>query len=207
MKTSIKLCGFKYIEDITFATSLDINYLGMIFVQNVKRTVNLDTASQAVQICKDRGVKSVGVFLNQDLSEIENVLNKVDLDMLQLHGTENIEDYRVFRKDIIKTLHASQDLPLKVKDLDFDNVNYLIDTSKEDHLQGGTGKCFDWRILKDIPVEKLFVAGGLKPDNIIDLLSTYNPKCVDVSSGIEKEPGYKDHNLMSDFVQKIRAFQ
>ena len=205
MKTSIKLCGFKYIEDITFATSLDINYLGMIFVENVKRKVNLDTARQAAQICKDRGVKSVGVFLNQDLSEIEKVLNKVDLDILQLHGTENIEDYRVFKKDIIKTLHASKDLPLKVKDLDFDNVHYLLDTST-DHLQGGTGKCFDWRILKDIPVEKLFVAGGLKPDNIIDLLSTYNPKCVDVSSGIEKESGHKDHNLMSDFVQKIRAY-
>ena len=173
MKTFIKLCGFKYIEDITFATSLDINYLGMIFVKNVKRTINLDTASQAVQICKDSGIKSVGVFLNQDISEIEKILNKVDLDMLQLHGTENIDDYKVFNKDIIKTLHISQELPLKVKDLDFDNVTYLIDTSSN-HLQGGTGKCFDWSILKDIPVEKLFVAGGLKPDNILDLLSSYN---------------------------------
>ena len=206
MKTSIKLCGFKYIEDIIFATSLNINYLGMIFVKNVQRTVNLDTAVQGAKICKDKGIKSVGVFLNQDLSEIEKILSKVDLDMLQLHGTENIDDYKVFNKDIIKTLHISEELPLKVKDLDFDNVTYLLDTSSN-HLQGGTGKCFDWSILKDIPVEKLFVAGGLKPDNILDLLSSYEPKCVDVSSGIEKESGHKDHNLMSEFVQKVRAYQ
>ena len=204
MKTSIKLCGFKYIEDIIFATSLNINYLGMIFVKNVQRTINLDTAVQGAKICKDKGIKSVGVFLNQDLSEIEKILSKVDLDMLQLHGTENIDDYKVFNKDIIKTLHISEELPLKVKDLDFDNVTYLLDTSSN-HLQGGTGKCFDWSILKDIPVEKLFVAGGLKPDNILDLLSSYEPKCVDVSSGIEKEFGHKDHNLMSEFVHKVRA--
>ena len=206
MKTFIKLCGFKYIEDIIFATSLNINYLGMIFVENVQRTVNLDTAILGAKICKDRGIKSVGVFLNQDLSEIEKILTKVDLDMLQLHGTENIDDYRVFNKDIIKTLHVTEELPLKVTDLDFDNVNYLLDTSSN-HLQGGTGKCFDWSILRDIPVEKLFIAGGLKPDNILDLLSSYEPKCVDVSSGIEKESGHKDHNLMSEFVQKVRAYQ
>ena len=206
MKTFIKLCGFKYIEDIIFATSLNIDYLGMIFVKNVQRSVNLDTAIQGAKICKDRGIKSVGVFLNQDLLEIEKILSKVDLDILQLHGTENIDDYRIFNKDIIKTLHISEELPLKVKDLDFDNVTYLLDTSSN-HLQGGTGKCFDWSILRDIPVEKLFVAGGLKPDNILDLLSNYEPKCVDVSSGIEKESGHKDHNLMSEFVQKVRAYQ
>ena len=60
--------------------------------------------------------------------------------------------------------------------------------------------------MNDVPVEKLFIAGGLKPDNILDLLSKYTPKCVDVSSGIENEIGHKDHNLMSDFVDKIRAY-
>ena len=205
MKTSIKLCGFNNIEDIIFATSLDIDYLGMIFVENARRKIDLETAIQSVKICKESGVKSVGVFLNQYPSEIETILNSVDLDILQLHGTENVEDYRVFNKDIIKTLHASQGLLLRGRNLDTDNLNYLLDTSTDD-LHGGTGKCFDWKILKDVPVEKLFVAGGLKPDNIIDLLTTYEPKCVDVSSGIENKFGHKDHELMSDFVQKIRAF-
>ena len=205
MKTSIKLCGFKNIDDIIFATSLDINYLGMIFVENLPRSIDIDTAIQATIICKEKNIKSVGVFLNQNTDTVDKILSKVDLDVLQLHGTEDISDYRIFKKDIIKTLHVSKDSAFMSKNLDFENTDFLLDASSE-NLQGGSGKCFDWNILNDVPVEKLFIAGGLKPDNIIDLLSKYTPKCVDVSSGIENKIGHKDRNLMSDFVSKIRAY-
>ena len=205
MKTSIKLCGFKNIDDIIFATSLDINYLGMIFVENLPRSIDIDTAIQATIICKEKNIKSVGVFLNQNTDTVDKILSKVDLDVLQLHGTEDITDYRIFKKDIIKTLHVSKDSVFMSKNLDFENTDFLLDASSE-NLQGGSGKCFDWNILNDVPVEKLFIAGGLKPDNILDLLSKYTPKCVDVSSGIENNIGHKDHNLMSDFVDKIRAY-
>tara|TARA_B100000941_G_scaffold261007_1_gene212855 strand:- start:89 stop:706 length:618 start_codon:yes stop_codon:yes gene_type:complete len=205
MKTFIKLCGLKNIDDIMFATSLDINYLGMIFVENLPRSIDINTAIQATTICKEKNIKSVGVFLDQDTDTVDKVLSKVDLDVLQLHGTESITDYRIFKKDIIKTLHVSKDSVFMSEELDFENTDFLLDTSGE-NLHGGSGKCFDWNILNDVPVEKLFIAGGLKPDNIIDLLSKYTPKCVDVSSGIEKIIGHKDHNLMSDFVEKIRAY-
>ena len=205
MKTSIKLCGFKNIDDIIFATSLDINYLGMIFVENLPRSIDIDTAIQATIICKEKNIKSVGVFLNQNTDTVDKILSKVDLDVLQLHGTEDISDYRIFKKDIIKTLHVSKDSVFMSKNLDFENTDFLLDASSE-NLQGGSGKCFDWNILNDVPVEKLFIAGGLKPDNILDLLSKYTPKCVDVSSGIENKIGHKDHNLMSEFVNKIRAY-
>ena len=205
MKTSIKLCGFKNIDDIIFATSLDINYLGMIFVENLPRSIDIDTAIQATIICKEKNIKSVGVFLNQNTDTVDKILSKVDLDVLQLHGTEDITDYRIFKKDIIKTLHVSKDSVFMSKNLDFENTDFLLDASSE-NLQGGSGKCFDWNILNDVPVEKLFIAGGLKPDNILDLLSKYTPKCVDVSSGIENKIGHKDHNLMSNFVDKIRAY-
>ena len=205
MKTSIKLCGFKNMDDIIFATSLDINYLGMIFVENLPRSIDIDTAIQATIICKEKNIKSVGVFLNQNTDTVDKILSKVDLDVLQLHGTEDISDYRIFKKDIIKTLHVSKDSVFMSKNLDFENTDFLLDASSE-NFQGGSGKCFDWNVLNDVPVEKLFIAGGLKPDNILDLLSKYTPKCVDVSSGIENKIGHKDHNLMSDFVDKIRAY-
>ena len=205
MKTSIKLCGFKNIDDIIFATSLDINYLGMIFVENLPRSIDIHTDIKATTICKEKNIKSVGVFLNQNTDIVDKILSKVDLDVLQLHGTEDITDYRIFKKDIIKTLHVSKDSVFMSENLDFENTDFLLDASSE-NLQGGSGKCFDWNILNDVPVEKLFIAGGLKPDNILDLLSKYLPKCVDVSSGIENKIGHKDHNLMSDFVDKIRAY-
>ena len=97
MKTSIKLCGFKNIDDIIFATSLDINYLGMIFVENLPRSIDIDTAIQATSICEEKNIKSVGVFLNQNTDTVDKILSKVDLDVLQLHGTEDITDYRIFK--------------------------------------------------------------------------------------------------------------
>ena len=153
MKTSIKLCGFKNIHDIIFATSLDINYLGMIFVENLPRSIDIDTAIQATSICEEKNIKSVGVFLNQNTDTVDKILSKVDLDVLQLHGTEDISDYRIFKKDIIKTLHVSKDSVFTSKNLDFENTDFLLDASSE-NLQGGSGKCFDWNIMKDVPVEK-----------------------------------------------------
>ena len=158
-----------------------------------------------LELLKKKNIKSVGVYLNQTIDTVDKGLSRVDLDVLQLHGTEDIIDYRIFKKDIIKTLHVTKDSAFMSENLDFENTDFLLDASSE-HLQGGSGKCFDWNILNDVPVEKLFIAGGLKPDNILDLLSKYTPKCVDVSSGIEKITGHKDHNLMSDFVEKIRAY-
>ena len=105
MKVQIKLCGFKNIEDIIFASSLNIDYLGMIFVKDMPRTIDIKTACRAVDICRSNNIKSTGVFLNQSRDEISEILNKVDLDVIQLHGNEDISDYSSLHKDIIKTLH------------------------------------------------------------------------------------------------------
>ena len=83
---------------------------------------------------------------------------------------------------------------------------YLIDSTNE-QMHGGTGQSFDWNLLDgDISPETLFIAGGLKPDNILDLLTLYTPHCVDVSSGIEYKVGHKDRALMSEFVNKVRTY-
>ena len=69
MKTSIKLCGFKNIDDIIFATSLDINYLGMIFVENLPRSIDIDTAIQATTICKENNIKSCLLYTSDAADE------------------------------------------------------------------------------------------------------------------------------------------
>jgi phosphoribosylanthranilate isomerase len=205
MKVQIKLCGFKNIEDIIFASSLDIDYLGMIFVKDMPRTINIKTACRAVDICKSNNIKSTGVFLNQSSDEIRGILNEVDLDVIQLHGNENINEYICLKKEIIKTVHVTKDAQAQLTNMSFEKYNYLLDTA-DTQMHGGTGKVFDWNILSGLPYDKLFIAGGLKPDNILDLFSKFTPKCVDVSSGIERKIGYKDHELMSDFVHKVNTF-
>ena len=205
MAVQIKLCGFKNIEDIIFASSLNIDYLGMIFVKDMPRTIDTKTAIRAVSICKDNDIKSVGVFLNQSKDEISNILHEVDLDMIQLHGNENIDDYTALNKDIIKTIHVSDNTYSQLSKLNLDQHTYLLDATST-QMHGGTGNTFDWNVLKNLMCDKLIIAGGLKPDNILDLLGKYTPKCVDVSSGIEHKVGYKDHKLMSNFVEIIRTY-
>ena len=205
MAVQIKLCGFKNIEDIIFASSLNIDYLGMIFVKDMPRTIDTKTAIRAVSICKDNDIKSVGVFLNQSKDEISNILHEVDLDMIQLHGKENIDDYTALNKDIIKTIHVSDNTHSQLSKLNLDQHTYLLDATST-QMHGGTGNTFDWNVLKNLMCDKLIIAGGLKPDNILDLLGKYTPKCVDVSSGIERKAGYKDHKLMSNFVEIIRTY-
>ena len=205
MAVQIKLCGFKNIEDIIFASSLNIDYLGMIFVKDMPRTIDTKTAIRAVSICKDNDIKSVGVFLNQSKDEISNILHEVDLDVIQLHGKENIDDYTALNKDIINTIHVSDNTHSQLSKLNLDQHTYLLDATST-QMHGGTGNTFDWNVLKNLMCDKLIIAGGLKPDNILDLLGKYTPKCVDVSSGIERKVGYKDHKLMSDFVEIIRTY-
>ena len=205
MKTGIKLCGFKHLEDINYASSLDIDYLGMIFVKNLPRTVDINVANSAADICKNNNIKTVGVFLNQGVTEISEVLESVDLDVIQLHGNENISDYHELNKPIIKRINLSDYIKSGIcHDADRECM-YLVD-STNDQMQGGTGRSFDWNQLLDFAPESLFIAGGLKPDNIIELLRLITPMCVDVSSGIEYKIGHKDYALMSDFVNKVRTY-
>ncbi len=205
MKTGIKLCGFKRLEDINYASSLDIDYLGMIFVKNLPRTVDINVANSAVDICKDNNIKTVGVFLNQAVTEISEVLESVDLDVIQLHGSEDIREYHELDKPIIKRINLSDYIKSDISHNAQRECMYLIDTTN-DQMQGGTGQSFDWNQLIDFAPESLFIAGGLKPDNILELLRLFTPMCVDVSSGIEYEVGHKDHALMSDFVTRVRAY-
>jgi phosphoribosylanthranilate isomerase len=144
-------------------------------------------------------------FLNQSKDEISNILHEVDLDVIQLHGNENIDDYTALNKDIINTIHVSDNTHSQLSKLNLDQHTYLLDATST-QMHGGTGNTFDWNILEDLMCDKLIIAGGLKPDNILDLLGKYTPKCVDVSSGIECKVGYKDHKLMSNFVEIIRTY-
>ena len=206
MKTQIKLCGFKYIEDINYASSLDIDYLGMIFVKNLPRSIDINVAHDATKICKDNNIKTVGVFLNQEVTEISEVLKSVDLDVRQLHGNENISDYHELNKPIIKRMSISDYRTNSSAGNVDKECMYLIDTTNE-KMHGGTGQSFDWNLLgKDVDPKTLFIAGGLKPDNILELLTLCTPMCVDVSSGIEYEVGHKDHALMSQFVNEVRTY-
>ena len=196
--TKIKLCGLSRIEDIQTANKLKPDYVGFVFAERSKRRVSPLKATE-LKSKLDPEVKAVGVFLDDNLDLVAAMLNLGIVDLVQLHGNEDeayIEKVRsITNKPIIKAfiINSIDD----VKAAESSTADYiLLDGGK------GSGKAFDWTLLKDIK-RPCFLAGGLNPDNAADAVKKLKPYSVDVSTGIETD-GLKDAEKMAAFVSAVR---
>ena len=144
-----------------------------------------------------------GVFVNSPLEEIREIVSQCQLDWVQLHGDENPEFCRWLAYDTVKTMKA-----IRVKDLD--DIQYVNDfltdavllDAYDPQKYGGTGLTFDWNVIGHIG-RRIFLAGGINPNNAVDAveLGVYG---IDVCSGVEAEPGRKDHDKMKTLFENIR---
>lgn len=200
----VKFCGMRTREDIAI---VNINrytpdYVGFIFAES-KRQVSMQTANDLAKNL-DEKIKKVGVFVNASLAQIEEIAQKVPLDIIQLHGDEDNE--------FIKALKNKLDLPIwqaiKVKDIvDIEKAKQsiadmiLFDAYVKDSA-GGTGKSFNWDLLKDFTGE-FILAGGINKQNIIRAIRTIKLYIVDISSGIEKD-NHKDENEIKTISELLR---
>ena len=196
--TKIKLCGLSRMQDIETANQLKPDFIGFVFAQKSKRRVSHLKATE-LKSKLDPSVKAVGVFLDDDLDTVGALMNLGIVDMVQLHGSED-EDYisklrTITDKPIIKAfIINSIDDVKKAEKCSADYI--LLDGGK------GSGKAFDWTLLKDIK-RPYFLAGGLNPCNAADALASLEPYAVDVSTGIETD-GFKDAKKMTAFVSAVR---
>jgi len=127
------------------------------------------------------------------------------LDMVQFHGSETPDYCKRLRDEykVIKAFRLKDKLGL-AKINSYDTDFYLLDTYEEDSA-GGTGKIFDWKILRDFEILKpVILSGGLNPDNVASAIKEVAPYAVDVSTGVESSPGKKDMTLMKKFVENVR---
>lgn len=198
----VKFCGMKTREDIAIVNRYTPDYVGFIFAES-KRQVSMQTANDLAKNL-DEKIKKVGVFVNTSLTQIEEIAQKVSLDIIQLHGDEDNE--------FIKALKNKLDLPIwqaiKVKDIvDIERAKQsiadmiLFDAYVKDSA-GGTGKSFNWDLLKDFTGE-FILAGGINKQNIIRAIRTTKPYIVDISSGIEKD-NHKDENEVKTISELLR---
>lgn len=196
--TKIKFCGLRTLDDIYAANELFPEYVGFVFTPKSKRYV---TPAQAEQLRNAlyKKILAVGVFVNENISIVAELLNNGIIDAAQLHGNEDdayIKNLRgLSNKPIIKAfrVHAVDNIAIAEKSsADF----ILIDAG------AGDGKTFDWTLIKNLRRE-YFLAGGLNPDNVGDAIKMLNPFAVDVSSGIETD-GRKDFTKMATFAEVVR---
>ena len=201
----VKICGITELRDGLKAYELGADFLGFIFFEQSPRKMD---PSHTRVIIEDlpKDVLKVGLFLDQDIKEVAEIAKKCHLDMLQLHGNESDEYCRELKKDfkITKTFRIENEKSLakvnNYKDVDF----YLFDTFVKG-LPGGTGKTFEWDLLRGKEFDKpFFLAGGLNPINVGEAVLRVKPYAVDVASGVEKAPGKKDYKRLKEFIDNAK---
>ncbi len=198
----IKICGITNYEDAVAAMEMGADLLGFNFFPESPRYVTPETAAEIINRLP-AFIDVVGVFVNSTLDETRQIASQCQLDWIQLHGDENAEFCRWLAYDSPKTMKA-----IRVKDAediektnDFYTDAVLLD-AYDPQKYGGTGLTFDWNIIGHIG-KRIFLAGGINPENAAAAmeLGVYG---IDVCSGIESEPGKKDHQKMKQLFDNVR---
>jgi phosphoribosylanthranilate isomerase len=197
--TKIKLCGLKRPCDIQVANECQPEYIGFIFAPKSKRYVTPEAAEDLKKLLSPN-ILAVGVFVNELVEKVADLLNRNIIDIAQLHGAEDekyIESLRSMTdKKITKAFRI--DRIEDVKRANQSTADYILLDSKE----GGSGTVFDWELLEAVE-RPYFLAGGLGVENVGEAVRRLHPYAVDVSSGIETD-GVKDEAKMKAFVECVR---
>ena len=213
MTVEVKICGLDRPETVDGAVNAGAEMLGFVFYPPSPRNLTASAASRLTNRVP-ASVKRVGLFVDPTDEMITTVLNKNILDLIQLHGNEppervaKIKD--ITRLKVIKVLKVTD-----IRDLKYVSVyqgvaewlmfDALAPKDMKGALPGGNALSFDWNILAraNIPTPWI-LAGGLNLENVKEALSISGAKVVDVSSGVEKQPGVKCVEKIQSFIQAVK---
>jgi len=205
MSLFIKICGITRLEDAKAALAAGANALGFMFYIPSKRYVEPAAARRIIDELPP-GIARVGVFVNAPESEVRSVIAASGIDTVQLHGEESPEYCDRFRPlRVWKAFRMENRDSLRIVRR-FTGVDAWLLDSHVPGLAGGTGQRFDWElaIAAKTGGRPIILAGGLNPENVGEAVVRVRPFGVDVSSGVEAEPGRKDESKLNTFVQKAR---
>ena len=208
----IKMCGTTSPEDAMAAVDAGVDALGFIFYEKSPRNVDPEVVRLIIEQLPPF-VDTVGVFVDRDREEVEEIIRYCRLGYAQLHGKESPKYCERLARfaapcQILKALRVGDHLRAGDIAPYSDYVTgFLLDTYHK-NMMGGTGESFDWSIIERLAMKKPYIlAGGLDADNVARAIKAVRPYAVDVNSGVEKSPGQKDHELITDFVNKVRQLE
>ncbi|MBM4761967.1 phosphoribosylanthranilate isomerase [Bacillus sp. B15-48] len=197
----VKICGVRSTEIALQAVEAGADALGFVFATS-KRQIG---AEQAREIIKElpENIWKVGVFVNESLEKIADIVEIAGLTHIQLHGEENPGHYVALGKPIIKSLSISSDED--IKRLDTFKTDYILLDSPPALYKGGNGTSFEWGLAAGNKNRgKIILAGGLDSENVKKAIDTVQPAMVDVSSGVETD-GEKDINKIRSFIKQAKG--
>lgn len=203
----VKICGITNLDDAAEAVRLGAWAIGLIHFAESPRVVE---AAEAVRIgaAFRRKCEVVGVFVNPELDEVARAVEDAGLTMVQLNGNEGPsfcgEVARKTGVKVIKAVHVAS--AADVHGAEAFRTDFHLFDRRAGGSWGGTGQSFDWELLRERRSEvPAILAGGLRPENVAIAIGVAHPHAVDVASGVEAEPGRKDHAAMTAFFEAARA--
>jgi phosphoribosylanthranilate isomerase len=202
VRTRIKICGITRVEDARVAVAAGADAVGLVFYAPSPRNVGLD-AARAIIAAIPPFVTVVGLFVDPAQEQVESVLRRCSLGLLQFHGDEAPGFCGGFRLPYIKAARVRADADLVQYLTPYHAAQGWLLDAYHDRLYGGTGETFDWKLIPRDLDRPVILSGGLTPENVGAAVRQVRPWAVDVSSGVEAAKGIKDAAKIAAFIAGV----
>lgn len=201
-RTRVKMCGITRPEDAIQAVAAGADAIGLVFYPPSPRAVSAEQAA-AIVAAVPAFVSVTALFVNASSEEVQSVLDRARIDLLQFHGDENDDFCRQFKRPYIKAIRVRQASDLVASCLRFPSALALLLDSYKPGVPGGTGETFDWSLIPAQLNKPIILAGGLETNNVAHAIQQVKPYALDVSGGIEAEKGIKDPVKIAAFMNEV----
>lgn len=205
--TKVKICGITSVEDAAAAVDAGADALGFIFYRKSPRYIEPAMAKRIIMSLPPL-VAAVGVFVDEEQQTVRNLMDDCGLSLAQLHGQESAAYCQELGRPVLKALRV-KDRSSFLALAEFQGragVRGFVLDAFSDQAYGGTGQVIDWQLAAEAArAAHILLAGGLTPDNVAQAIQSVQPYGVDVSSGVEREPGKKDHEKVRAFILAVRV--
>lgn len=205
-RTRVKICGFTRKKDAIAAARLGVDAIGLVFYPKSPRALSILQAQEIVRSLPPF-VTVVALFVNEQQQRIQDVLQKVKIDMIQFHGEEDRHACESIGMPYIKAIAMRDESDLAEAAKCYSSASALLLDAWHPVMKGGTGVPFNWSGVPDQLDLPIILAGGLTSENVARAIAMVRPYAVDVSSGVETEKGIKDANKMAAFLQEVDNFE
>lgn len=205
-RVRVKFCGITRPQDARYAADLGADAIGLIFYPPSPRSVDVEQACKVLAAVPAM-VTTVGVFVNPDVEELDAILKRVPLDMVQFHGEESPQRCALSSRPWMKAVAMRDGVDLAESALQYAGARALLLDTFSAAVKGGTGRTFDWSLIPADPGIPIVLAGGLNAGNVGAALNAFRPHALDVNGGVESAPGIKDHTKMKAFMNEVQRGQ
>lgn len=202
MRTRVKICGITREQDALEAVRLGADAIGLVFYPPSPRAVTVEQALAIVRRLPPF-VTVVGLFVDAEPEAIQDVLDRVRIDLIQFHGDETPAQCSQYGRPWVKALRMREGVDLEALVQDYREASALLLDTYQPGTPGGTGAAFDWSMIPPVLAGAIVLAGGLTPDNVEDAVRQVRPYAVDVSGGVEREKGIKDAEKIAAFIRGV----